>query len=201
MAETDHNFLVQMSLIGFVDNPAQELSRLLKSDQPLTTKTRLALADALDGRSKSAMLKLTVAGQSKVLQIFRSKLKHLRIGRDVQSRPAEQTFAAAAEEISRRYRKSPKTIENYHKLAKNCDDWIRRCRDRGVKHSDAELEIAFVYSEATGIKPEEAIKPSLDALTWLIVDFEKKVNAARGQASSKLRARPFVTLNPDSELG
>lgn len=173
LRQVDLNLLVQLSLIGIVESPEQHLSDLLRSRQPIEDRTHKVLADALDGRSRGVRLTLQVTSESEALRTFRLNRRKLEIGRLVQSRPQGQSFSAAVAEVSRTSGKGPKTVESCHTLASKLDAWIRQCRVEGFPHSDAALEVAFIYSITTKIARNEAIKPSVEAFAQLIAEFER----------------------------
>lgn len=182
LGQVDLNLLVQLSLAGLIDEPERRLSNLLRSKQPIEARTREALADALDGQLDGSKLSVRHTHYSRLARKFRSERRQIEIGRQVAATMNEEgkTYDDAVEKLADACRRSEKWVQACYTKANKLADWITDCRSRGLSHTDAALEMAYVYSALRGVEPADALKPTIELLADIVQQFEKDVGEATG---------------------
>jgi hypothetical protein len=184
LGQVDLNLLVQLSLAGLIGSPEQYLSQLLRSQLPIEARTRKALADALDGRLAGSRLKVQHTQHSKLVRKFRRERHQIKIGRRVAAMMAEEakTYDDVVEKVAIASRESVKWVQAGYTKANKLADWIAECRNRGLNHTDAALEMAFAYSTLRGVEPPDSLKPTVEGLADIIAQFDQIVVDAAGNA-------------------
>ena len=182
LGQIDLNLLVQLSLEGLIDSPEDHLSRLLRSQQPIEAGTRNALANALDGRLNSSKLHVHQTKQNGFVRKLRSERHQIEIGHRVSAMMTEEsmTYDKAIEVVADACGRSEKWVQACQTKANKLQRWIKECRDIGLNHSDAALEMAFNYSTLKGMDPGEGLKPTIERLAKIILMFEASVVDAAG---------------------
>ncbi len=182
LAQVDFNLLVQMSLAGLIDAPEHHLSNLLRSPQPIEARTRQALADALSGRLPASKIKVTQTKQVVFVRRFRKLRQQIKIGQQVSEvmRGQSLSYDDAVEAIAAKYRGGEKSVQRAYTHANKLQRWLEECRKLRLNHSDAALEMAYIYSTLKGIDVADGLKPTVEHLAELVYRFEQAVSDASG---------------------
>ncbi|WP_394730606.1 hypothetical protein [Altererythrobacter sp. GH1-8] len=178
----DLNFIARMALLGFSENPARDIARLLESQYPIEFETRIALAKALRGSAGNGV-RLHVQGQGK--SAFYRRLRNLK-AKLIEGRAADAVIGKLGYEKAVRasadvHNRSEKTIESAITVSRELEAWIQSCREKGSNHSDGALEIAFLYAKLTESEPQSWLKRSIEDLAFLIADTEIALKRAEGR--------------------
>jgi hypothetical protein len=184
LGQVDLNLLAQLSLAGLIDEPGRHLSNLLRSKQPIEARTREVLADALDGRIAGSKLTVRHTRHSRLVRKFRSERHQIEVGRLVAATMTEpgMNYNNAVAKVAGLYRRSEAWVKAGHTKANKLAGWIEKCRNQGLNHTDAALEMAFVYSRLRGVDPADSLKPKVETLVDIITQFERIVLDATGNA-------------------
>ena len=180
LGQVDLNLLAQMGLAGLTAEPEHHLSRLLRSGQPIEEQTRIALADALDGRPGGSKLKLSQTGQHAFVRSFRKLRQQIEIGRRVEASMDGLAYADAIEKVTQSCRYGDKSVERFYTMAKDCALWIGECRKQGLEHTDEAFDVAFIYSKLKKIDRKNALKPSVELFAEIFDAFECMLVDAEG---------------------
>ncbi len=184
LGQVDLNLLVQLSLAGLIKSPERYLSQLLRSQQPIDARTRKELADALDGKLAGAKLTVHHTQHSKLVWKFRRERFQIEIGRRVAAMMTEKETAYddAIVKVAGACRESEKWVQAGYTKANKLARWTAECRKQGLNHTDAALEMAFVYSTLRGVDPADSLKPTVEGLADIIAQFDQIVLDAAGNA-------------------
>lgn len=184
LGRSDLNLRARLAIRGLTDTPERDIAALLRSGQPIEPETSHLLAGAFEGRLKSITIKLEGRNRSRLHRSFRIRLKRLEIGREVKAL-VEDPLVEERLSYDDGVKKvaaggtSEATVEAAYTFLNKRDAWVTSSREAGSQHTDFELTVAFIYSDLKGIRPEEAIKPSLSTLAALLEEVERDLIDSR----------------------
>lgn len=172
----DLNARAQMALHGLSDTPADDLAALLLSDQPIDSKTRSGLANAIVGRSRGLKIKVTNSRkQTWLVKLIRS-MANVSQGRAIRSMVEDLGYTPAMNEAARQTASSTKSAEACYRLAREVDGWMSTIRATEPELADLDgltLETVFFISRLERIEPKAAIDDSLIELVELLRQFRR----------------------------
>jgi len=152
---------------------------LLRSDVPIGSAFRQALADLIDGTSAFGA-RLDMKGHQPILKNMegvQKRQKYTEIGRFIAKRYREipANLATPCFEASEKYGESPENCQKQYYYHKRCYDWIGRARVPGSRYAsmdDYRLEQIFHIADVHGHAP--LLAAEYDAVTDAQEDFFRK---------------------------
>lgn len=171
-----------VALRGLSDAPADDIVALLRSDQPIDTKIRQRLADAIEGKCEGVRVRVTNPKKITFVRKLIREFARVRQGRHVRRKiqasereSQESARTAAVQDLAKTMRKSFKTAEACLTLSDQVDRWIREVRSRGdyPEHTETELTVAFLSAHIDDLPPEAGLDDSLPAYVRFVLQFQK----------------------------
>lgn len=180
--QVDLNLRAQLAIAGFSRTPEADISALLRSGQPIEERTRLKLADALDGKVKGFRLRGSNTAKVKGLRAFQTRREWLRIGRLVGEQMPRLKYEDAVARASAALGISVQSISAHVAFAKKVAKAIDALQQR-PDAADLDLqniEFVVLYAFATKQKPADCLRPSAQSLGHVVEALDALKAAARG---------------------
>lgn len=180
----DLNLRAQVALKGLSDAPVDDIVALLRSDEPIDTKTRVMLANALEGNTTGANFRVTNSDRTKFLRQLLRQIAHVRHGRWARRFIDRPRCAPAIDKLAKTMRKSAKAAEKCVTDSRKVDAWIAAAREtfpEAAEFDDLELELAYAIAGIDKVRPETRLDETLKLISYVIrsiLEFQDKALGA-----------------------
>lgn len=177
----DLNARAQIALWGLSDDALGDIAALLRSDQPISEKTRTKLADAMEGIGDGVHLRLKASPRHKRAKIFLRKLTQLRQGQWADRRAKQVGYAEATRELAEKAGKSEKAAESSIALARKVNEWLDLVLEQepiGDWNRRYELQIEWLAASMDKREPQTSVSDWVLAAVQLAHVFEREQASA-----------------------